>query len=166
MKLEDLNNLKTTDIQPFFSSGVQIYHIIDWVIQQTGPVHLLNTTFSVAEEFLRAIFRLKSKGMILSSVEIADLKSAAKTQKVNDLLRGVFDEVYLAENHSKVILLWNDDYKITIITSQNQTRGNRNEGGIIINDTSVFEKMKNEIMKMIEEKSVKWAKGEPLPNRI
>ena len=164
--VSELKRLDEIAFQPFFSSGMQIHQILDWAVQQTGPVHLLNTTFSVSEEFLRAVFRLKSKGLILSSKEVADLKSAAKTQKINDLLRGVFDVVYLAENHSKVVLLNNDTWYVTIITSQNQTRGNRNEAGMISTDKTIFDAMKKEIVNMIETKSVKWSKGEALPTKL
>ena len=165
-ELTELKPLEMAVTQPFFSAGIQVYQIIDWVVSQTGPVHVMNTTFSVAEEFLRAVFRLKNKGLIISSIEVADLKSAAKTAKINDLLRAVFDKVYLAENHSKVVLLYNEKIKVAIITSQNQTRGNRHEAGIITTDGEIFSQLFDEISKMIESKSVKWSKGEPLPQTL
>lgn len=151
---------------PFMSAGVQIYNIIEWVVKFTGPVDMINTTFSVAEEFLRAVFRMKRQGLINSAIELADLKSAAKTLKINNLLRQVFDEVYLAENHSKVVLLSNKDWKVTIITSQNQTRGNRNEAGIISTDASIYDELYISIQDMIKSHSVRWKLGEPLPNTL
>lgn len=151
---------------PFMYAGVQIYNIIEWAVKFTGPVDMVNTTFSVAEEFLRAVFRMKREGLILSATEVADLKSAAKTLRINNLLRQVFDEVYLAENHSKVVLLSNHDWKVTIITSQNQTRGNRNEAGIISTDPAVFDSLAKPINEMIKTHSVRWRLGEPLPNSL
>lgn len=151
---------------PFMSAGVQIYNIIEWAVKFTGPVDMVNTTFSVAEEFLRAVFRMKRQGLINSAIEVADLKSAAKTLKINNLLRQVFDEVYLAENHSKVVLLSNNDWKVTIITSQNQTRGNRNEAGIISTDPIIYGVLMESIGQMIKIHSVRWKLGEQLPNSL
>ncbi len=49
----------------------------------------------------------------------------------------MFDEVYLSENHSKVILIQNARWQVSICTSQNQTRGNRVEAESLA-DPAVF----------------------------
>lgn len=135
----DIARLEKGDTVPFMRSGVQIYHLIEKITEQTGPVMVCATTFSVAEEFLRSMLRLKKAGTVKRLEIVADLKSAAKTVKINDLLKGVADAVFMAENHSKVVLMFNDEYRIVIITSQNQTRGNRTEAGVIYRDDDVFD---------------------------
>ena len=64
MKEVSLPSLKENAIIPLMDSGVQIYHIIESIIAQVGPVEITATTFSVAEEFLRAMFRLKKEGKV------------------------------------------------------------------------------------------------------
>jgi hypothetical protein len=41
--------------------------------------------------------------------------------------------------HAKVALLWNDNWKISIITSQNATDNPKLERGIIFTDPEIFE---------------------------
>ena len=125
-------------VQPYLSQNIQIYHVIDSILHQIGPAELINTTFSVSEEFCRAIYRLKKEGLITSAIEVADFKAAAKTVRVNGFMASVFDEAYLAEIHAKVVLLRNDRYAVSVVTSQNQTRGNRFECGIITTDASAY----------------------------
>ena len=125
-------------VQPYLSQNIQIYHVIDSILHQIGPAELINTTFSVSEEFCRAIYRLKKEGLITSAIEVADFKAAAKTVRINGFMASVFDEAYLAEIHAKVVLLRNDRYAVSVVTSQNQTRGNRFECGIITTDASAY----------------------------
>ena len=96
------------------------------------------TTFSTSEEFLRRIYRLKRRGQLIRATMLADLKASRKTVNLYTFIANVFDEVYLSENHSKVILIQNARWQVSICTSQNQTRGNRVESGIITTDPAVF----------------------------
>ncbi len=125
-------------VQPYLSQHIQIYHVIDSILRQIGPAELINTTFSVSEEFCRAIYRLRREGLITHAVEVADFKAASKTVRINGFMASVFDEAYLAEIHAKVVLLRNDRYRVSVVTSQNQTRGNRFECGIITTDASTY----------------------------
>ena len=49
-------------------------------------------------------------------------------------MHSVCDEVILAQNHSKVVILDAQAISVAIVTSQNQTRGDRFEAGIITTD--------------------------------
>ena len=69
---------------------------------------------------------------------LADLKASRKTVNLYKLIVNVFDYVYLAENHSKVILIHNDKWCVSICTSQNQTRGNRTESGMISTSPEIY----------------------------
>lgn len=141
-------------VQPYLSQHVQIYHVIDSILRQIGPAELVNTTFSVSEEFCRAIYRLRREGLITRAVEVADIKAAAKTVRINGFLTSVFDEIYLAEIHAKVVLLRNDRYTVSVVTSQNQTRGNRFECGIVTTDASAYTFLETAVGDIIRCRSV------------
>ena len=67
----------------------------------------------------------------------------------------VIQETYLADNHSKVLLVESErGDKVTVITSQNLTRGNRMESGIISTDTDMFDTMKASFMDIIKYHSI------------
>lgn len=150
----ELQPLSGSDIQCYLDNGVQIYHIIEAIVQQIGRCVLINATFSVAEEFCRAIYRLKRSGLISYAVEIADIKATLKTVRVNAFMRAVFDEVYLSSNHAKFVLLANDRYQVAVVTSQNQTRGNRYEVGVISTSPIVYEYLYRQASTLMREESM------------
>lgn len=42
--------------QAALTNIAQVGDILDWILRQTGPAEIFQTTFSAAEEFLRRIF--------------------------------------------------------------------------------------------------------------
>ena len=103
-----------------------------------GPAEMVISTFSTSDGFLRRLHRLKKDGMITSCALFLDLKASRKTILLKGFISAVADDVFLCENHSKVVLLSNDRYSVSVVTSQNQTQGNRMECGIITTDTNIF----------------------------
>lgn len=144
-----LKSLDDHNVQPYLSQSIQIYHVIENILNQIGPAELVNTTFSVTEEFCRAIYRLRREGLITKAVEVADIKAAAKTVRIKGFVSSVFDQAYLAEIHAKVVLLRNDRYSVSVVTSQNQTRGNRYECGIITTDASTYKFLESAVQNII-----------------
>ena len=60
----------------------------------------------------------------------------------------------MARTHAKFALVEGENgMKVTLLTSQNLTRGNRYESAIVTCDEQVFEKLKRELKYVINEKS-------------
>lgn len=137
--LDDLLPLASTPVQAYFSNRIQLAEVIEWVLVQTGPADICISTFSTGEEFLRRFSRIREKGLVRSCSLFCDLKAARKTVAVYDFISGVFDRVFLCMNHSKVVLFHTDSLDVALVTSQNQTRGDRNEAGVITTDCHVIE---------------------------
>lgn len=133
-----LRSLSEAPLQAYLDNRVQLFDIIEMILSETGPAEIYISTFSTSEEFLRRIYRLKRRGQLTRATMLADLKASRKTVNLYTFIANVFDEVYLSENHSKVILIQNARWQVSICTSQNQTRGNRVESGIITTDPAVF----------------------------
>ena len=67
----------------------------------------------------------------------------------------MISDTVLADNHSKVLLVQSaSGVKVSIITSQNLTRGNRNEAYIITTEAAVFDKFLAEVEHLIKWHSV------------
>ena len=49
-----------------------------------------------------------------------------------------FDAVYLSQNHSKVVLVQNERWTVTVISSQNQTYGDRAVCTLVTTSQEVF----------------------------
>lgn len=129
-----LKPLEKCAVQPYFSNRVQLADLIEWVLRQIGPAQLLVSTFSTSEAFLRRLNRLKKTGLVKGCGPFCDLRAARKTKSLYFFIKSVCDRVCLCENHSKVVILTNSNFCVAIVTSQNQTRGDRYECGIVTTD--------------------------------
>ena len=69
---------------------------------------------------------------------LADLKASKKTYKLYKEMQQNFDAVYLGQNHSKVVLVQNDRWTVTVISSQNQTYGDRAECTLVTTSQEIF----------------------------
>lgn len=149
-----LKPLSEAPVQAYLDNRLQLYDTIEFVLKHTGPAHVAISTFSTSEEFLRRLFRLRTQGQIQSAVLLTDLKASKKTLNLYQFMHNVFDSVHLADNHSKVVLINNEHFAFSIITSQNQTRGNRWESAVISNTPSVYTTLYNQFNDIVEHKSI------------
>lgn len=148
LKLIDkqLKKLACNQTQAFFSKGDwQLYHLVEWILQQSGECSLFISSFSVSDEFLRQLNRLQKANLISNCAVLLDYRTARKALRLSLFTANIADEVLLGNNHSKIILAKNEDWLISVVTSQNQTRGNRYEAGMISTDAEIYNKLWEEI---------------------
>lgn len=154
-KLFFLKPLTESPMQAWLDKRLQLFDIIEFCLEQIGGnADVTITTFSTSEEFIRKIFRFKQTGLIRSAVMIVDKKATRKTMKLVTFMKNTFDDVFLADNHSKIILMSNTNWKVSICTSQNQTRGNRMESGIILTHTAIFDVFQTILKDMISNQTI------------
>lgn len=149
-----LKPLSDKPLQVYLDNRIQLFDVIEFILSEIGTADVYITTFSTSEEFLRKMFRFRQKGMVRKASMLIDLKATKKTVNLYTFINSVFDNVYLGENHSKVILLTNAKWSVSIVTSQNQTRGNRVESGIISTDKKIFSTLMDSLISIIEDKTI------------
>ena len=139
---KDLNKLlkplASCKLQSYLGKGLHTLGLLGWILQQTGRADVYVSTFSTSDAFLRGFFNLRKKNLIGHSVLLADLKASKKTVKLYREMQCCFDSVYLTMNHSKVVLVQNDKYLVTVISSQNQTYGDRAECTMVTTSQQAF----------------------------
>ena len=157
-KGKDLNRvlvpLSKCSLQSFLGKGVHTLGLLDWILKQTGRADVYVSTFSTSDAFLRGFYNLRKKGLIAHSVLLADLKASKKTVKLYREMQCCFDSVYLAMNHSKVLLVQNDHHLVTVISSQNQTYGDRAECTIVTTNQEVFLQQYSGFKDLVDENSI------------
>lgn len=142
-------------VQSALSNEVQIADILEWVLEQVGKAEVWQTSFSISEEFLRRLYFITRDGSASAIHLVLDFKATNKTLSLWTFLEQVISTTHLADNHSKVLLIKSEaGDKVSIITSQNLTRGNRNESYIITTDEAVFDKFLNEVQDLIKNHAV------------
>lgn len=143
-----LGILKNGVTKHFYSDGAfNLIQLVTYILQQTGPAHVLLTSYSIAEESVQVLHRKVEKGEILDIRFIIDNRVKSMSPKPFDFLARSFPGCYRCRAiHAKVALVYNDEWKVTVIGSQNATKNPKLERGIIHTDETVF----NFDLKMLE----------------
>lgn len=119
--------------QLILTDKLQLGGVLEHLLEFTGPADVLIASFSVGEEFARKIIALRKAGRVRTCELYIDMKAAEKTARTRELLAAAFDAVHYCMNHAKVIAIEGDRLKVAVLSTQNGTRGTRNEGYFIAN---------------------------------
>lgn len=152
---EILKPLDEAPFQAYLSSALQVADVLEWILQQVGTSEIWQTSFSISEEFLRRLYFIKKKGHIAQLSLVLDHKATNKTLNLWSFMVQVFDRTYLADNHSKVLLVKSEaGDTVSVITSQNLTRGNRAESAFISTSPEIFQPLHAQLTDLIKNHSV------------
>lgn len=141
--------------QAYLSNAVQVADILEWILAQVGVAEVWQTSFSISEEFLRRLFFI-CKGKRVSRINLVlDHKATNKTLKLWAFITQVIERTYLADNHSKILLVKSErGDMVSVVTSQNLTRGNRAESAFISTDPAIFNNLFEQVNDLIKNHSV------------
>lgn len=150
-----LRPLKVTPYQAYLSNAVQVADILEWILAQVGVAEVWQTSFSISEEFLRRLYFITKDKKVSRINLVLDHKATNKTLKLWAFITQVIERTYLADNHSKILLVISEaGYTVSVITSQNLTRGNRHESAFISTDPAIFATLKAQVDDLITNHSV------------
>lgn len=162
---EILKPLADNPFQAYLSNAVQVADILEWILEQVGVAEIWQTSFSISEEFLRRLFFITQPTKSLGSAKndkriskfhlVLDHKATNKTLKLWAFITQVIERTYLADNHSKILLVKSEaGDTVSVITSQNLTRGNRHESAFISTDKAIFDRLHEQVNDLITNHSV------------
>lgn len=150
-----LRPLKETSFQAYLSNAVQVADILEWILSQVGIAEVWQTSFSISEEFLRRLFFICKANKVSRINLVLDHKATNKTLKLWAFITQVIERTYLADNHSKILLVKGDNgATVSVITSQNLTRGNRHESAFISTSPEIFANLYDQVNDLITNHSV------------
>lgn len=150
-----LKPLAECQSQAYLSNAVQVADILEWILDQVGVSKVWQTSFSISEEFLRRLFFIEKSGKVSEFNLVLDHKATNKTLKLWVFITQVIQRTYLADNHSKILLVQAESGAVvSVITSQNLTRGNRHESAFVSTDVAIFNALKGDVEDLIKNKSV------------
>jgi len=141
--------------QAYLSNAVQVADLLEWILEQVGTAKVWQTSFSISEEFLRRLYFIEKSGRVAEFNLVLDHKATNKTLKLWSFMTQVIERTYLTDNHSKILLVQAESGQtVSVITSQNLTRGNRHESAFISTDKAIFATLHAEITDLINNHSV------------
>ena len=86
---------------------------------------------------------------------MAHKSDEVRTLKLWAFITQVIERTYLADNHSKILLVKSEaGDTVSVITSQNLTRGNRHESAFISTDKAIFDRLQEQVNDLITNHSV------------
>ena len=150
-----LKPLSDKPYQAYLSNAVQVADVLEWILEQVGEAEVWQTSFSISEEFLRRLFFIEKSGRVKAFHLVLDHKATNKTLKLWAFISQVIERTYLADNHSKILLVKSTaGYTVCVVTSQNLTRGNRSESAFISTDKEIFATLHSQVDDLISNHSV------------
>ena len=152
---EILRPLKDAPCQAYLSNAVQVADILEWILSQVGVAEIWQTSFSISEEFLRRLYFICKDKRVSRINLVLDHKATNKTLKLWAFISQVIERTYLADNHSKILLVKSQKGDmVSVVTSQNLTRGNRVESAFISTDPGIFATLFSQVNDLITNNSV------------
>lgn len=148
--------LQENQLQAYITNSLQVADVLEWILEQYGEgCKICLTTFSISEEFLRRLYFIERDYKPESFRLVLDLKATNKTLKLWPFISQVIDKVYLADNHSKVLLVESaDGYCVSVVMSQNLTRGNRYESALVSTYVKTYITLQHQATDLITNHSV------------
>jgi hypothetical protein len=135
-----LQNGKTTH---YYSYGnFNLVRLLIHLLKQTGPANIFMTSYSFSQTSIEQLLNHRQKGNILSFRVIVDNRVKTMSPIPFQMLSTAFD-YRCSSIHAKVALVWNDNWNITVVTSQNATDNPKLERGTIFTDIETFNFDKN-----------------------
>ena len=129
--------------------------VLEWILEQVGVAEIWQTSFSISEEFLRRLYFICRDKRVSRISLVLDHKATNKTLKLWAFISQVIENTYLADNHSKILLVRSQDGDtVSVVTSQNLTRGNRAECAFISTDPNIFNTLYDQVNNLIVNHSV------------
>jgi hypothetical protein len=135
-----LQNRKTTH---YYSYGnFNLVRLIAHLLKQIGPANIFMTSYSFSQASIEQLLNYRQKGLITSFRVIVDNRVKTMSPIPFQMLSTAFD-YRCSSIHAKVALVWNDNWSISVVTSQNATDNPKMERGTIFTDIETFNFDKN-----------------------
>jgi len=123
----------------FWSFGnFNMMRLVFWIVEQTGPADVIMSTYSISPKTIQGVLTRRERGQIRNIRFIVDNRVRSLSPKPFDMLVKNFDYRCISI-HAKVACISNDNWKITIVSSQNATDNPKMERGTIFTGIDVFE---------------------------
>jgi len=110
------------------------HELLQFIVERTGPARVSISTWTITEAPVRALLALRQAGLITELTLLFDHRIRTRCPKAVQLVAALGAHVHLAKCHAKVTVVENDEWAVTVLSSQNYTRNPRIEAGVIFTD--------------------------------
>lgn len=125
------------------------YEVLNFILAQTGPADVYLTTWKINDLSANNIFNLIKAGVILNLFTVLEKRIPITSPTAKDTIVTNATNHLIADNHSKVIVVINDEWKVSVNGSANMTINPRIEAGVLSTVESVADFHKKWILNEI-----------------
>ncbi len=141
--IKSIGQLQKGKTTHYYSYGnFNLVRLLVHLLKQTGPANVFMTSYSFSQTSIEQLLNHRQKGNILSFRVIVDNRVKTMSPIPFQMLSTAFD-YRCSSIHAKVALIWNDNWNISVVTSQNATDNPKLERGTIFTDIETFNFDKN-----------------------
>ncbi len=145
---KDIGIIKQDQIKPYWSDGRWSMHdLLMFLLKLTGGAKVYLSTFSISEAAIRSFNHAIKTGLITELNCLFDYTVKRHKLQLLYFASNVANDIRLAPNHSKLILIENKDWTISVVGSANMTPNPRKEAGVILTDRNTFLHYKKHLIK-------------------
>jgi hypothetical protein len=131
-KFTGLKAIEPDTTIPFASEGqFSMHELLEFLLQKTGPASVCIMSYSITEIAIRRFSNLMENGSIKTLECIFDFSVKRYRLGLLYFMNNVVTKVALTKNHSKIILIENENWKITVVGSANLNVNDKIEAGAI-----------------------------------
>ncbi|SFC95145.1 hypothetical protein SAMN05421780_1146 [Flexibacter flexilis DSM 6793] len=141
-----IGQLAQNEVIPFATHGKWSSHeLLRYLLQFTGPASVSLTTWAITEEPLRMIHKLIEEGQITEFNCVFDYRTEKRKPEALQFAQCIVSRVKLTHCHAKILVVQNDHWQVTVVSSANFTNNPRLEAGTIFTLPAVADFYKNVI---------------------
>ena len=137
----DIGTIRPGNTYPFYSDGKWSNHeLFLYLLGLAGQSKVDLATFSISEASIRSFASAIGDGLISEFNCILDHTVKKNKLELLFFANNIVNEITILPNHSKLLLIGNKDWKITVIGSANMTPNPRKEVGVIFTVPEIYTK--------------------------
>ncbi len=126
------------------------HNILLKLLAITGPAYVFLASWAISEKPVRDILSALAAGKIIELHCLFDADVRSKNPKAYQLAINNFPNIGHAKTHAKVIVIINDDWAITVSSSQNLSNNMRWEQGTVLENRATAEMYSQWILDQIK----------------
>lgn len=123
----------------YYSYGnFNLVRLVVYLLKQLGPSHVFLVSYSFSNKSITALDNLIKSNQILSFKVLLDNRVRSISPKPFQQIASLFN-YRCTSVHAKCALISNEDWSISVVTSQNATDNPKLERGVIYTDPNIFQ---------------------------
>jgi len=138
MQKKDLENaislIQKNHAISFATKGAwSAHHLLEYLLRQIGSCEVILASWAFSEQAAKTVQALKEQGFIKKLTCYLDNRISVNAPKAKTILERA-GEIHLISSHSKMILLKNEEWFVTVVMSANFSANRRLETGVILTE--------------------------------